>query len=272
MSSVLINPPASLLGSTNAVLHGRGARRYEHRFAGPLSIKAVLRGRATWETERGRFELVPGMALLINEGEEYRITVDAPQPVETFCFFFERGFVEGSPPFCEPLQFNPRLLAILRAARSGEASLDESFYAAGLELLRAHASTASRAARLPSLRASTRDELARRLRIATEYLHANADRTVTIAEAARAACLSPFHFHRLFTRFHGITPHRYLAGLRLDRARAMLQATGESVAAVAYACGFGSVGSFATLFKRTFGVTPGKSKNRECTPAPDALP
>ncbi|HUP60588.1 MAG TPA: AraC family transcriptional regulator [Thermoanaerobaculia bacterium] len=294
MTAVLINPHAADLGPANAVLNARATRHYEQRFAGPLSIKTVIAGRATWETDRGRFELVPGSVLLINDGEEYTITVDALQPVETYCFFFARGFVEdayraattgsaallrradvSSAPrpveFCEPLQFDASLIAIINRAHDGH-SLEDAFYAAAFELVRAYADIAARTSRLPSLRASTREELARRLRIATAYLHANADRGVTIAEAAREACLSPFHFHRLFTRFHGVTPHRYLGRLRLERARALLCASEVSVAEVAYECGFESAGSFATLFKRTFGVTPAKSKNREDTPPVRALP
>ncbi|HJQ36194.1 MAG TPA: AraC family transcriptional regulator [Thermoanaerobaculia bacterium] len=279
MAEVVINPPASAFGRVNAILNGRGTRHYESRFAGPLSAKAVIRGRATWETDEGRYELGPGAALLLNDGEEYTITVDALQPVETFCFFFERGFVEdayratvngsarlldgqaGVPVlhFSERLHFDVE--EVLRAYRDREA-LGASFYSLALRLVRTHANAAARISHLPSLRSSTREELARRLGVATSYLHANSARGVSIAEAARAACLSPFHFHRLFTRFHGITPHRYLTRLRLERARALLRAFDCSVLDVAIACGFESLGSFSALYKRTFGVTPNSQDSR----------
>jgi len=286
MREVAINPPARVLGRVNAVLNGRGVREYESRFVGALSVKAVMRGSAVWETGEGRFELVPGSVLLLNDSEEYTITVDALQPVETFCLFFERGFVEdayraavtgsaslldasGSAPsiaFFERLHFDSPLLAeVMRAhakLQRGE-SLGASFYAAALELVRARTNVAASVARLPSLRAATREELARRLGVATSYLHANCERGVTVAEAAREACLSPFHFHRLFTRFHGVTPHRYLNHLRLERARAMLRASDRSVIDVATDCGFESLGSFTTLYRRTFGITPGAAKKQE---------
>src|SRR5688572_19669900 len=230
MPEVAINPPAHTLGRVNAVLNGRAVRGYESRFAGALSVKAVMRGSAVWETDGGRFEVVRGSALLLNDGEEYTVTADALQPVETFCFFFERGFVEdaframtsgsaalldapertSSIVFFEKLHFDSPLVAEMANAHArlqrGE-PLGPSFYATANELVRAQAGVAASAARLPSLRAATREELARRLGIATSFLHANCERDVTVAEAARAACLSPFHFHRLFTRFHGVTPH-----------------------------------------------------------------
>lgn len=286
MSEVAINPPAHALGSINAVLSARGVRVYESRFAGPLSVKAVIRGSAVWETDEGRFELLPGSVLLLNDREEYTITVDALQPVETFCFFFERGFVEdafrasttgsaalldspdGAPSiaFFEKLHFDSPLVAEIASAHArlqrGE-SLGASFFATAMELVRAHANVAVSVSRLPSLRAATREELARRLGIATSYLHANCGHGVSVAEAARAACLSPFHFHRLFTRFHGVTPHRYLNRLRLERARAMLCSSDRSVMDVATDCGFESLGSFTTLYKRTFGTTPGAAKKQD---------
>lgn len=284
----LLNPPPALLGTANAVLSGRGVRRYEHRFAGPLSVKAVIRGMATWETRAGRFEVIPGAALLLGDGEEYEITVDALQPVETFCLFFQRGFVEdawraagtGSAAlldredtrpvaFAEKLHFDAPLVEELRRAHArmtrGE-DLDQSFYAAAMQIVRTQGDLEGRIARLPALRAATREELARRIAVATAFLHANADRNVTIVEAAVEACMSPFHFHRLFGAFHGTTPHRYLTRLRLERAKALLRTGGRGVAEVAAECGFESAASFATLFKRTFGVTPGAIRKNEEAP------
>ncbi len=276
----LLNPPAHLLGTANAVVGGRG-RRYEQRFTGPLSVKAVMSGSATWETGDGRFEVVPGSVLVLNDGEEYEITVDALQPVETFCLFFERGFVEdawratttasaallddGQRPsvaFSEKLHFDTPLVAAMNRAHRGGSS-DDAFFDVALGLVRAQDDVKSRVARVPSLRASTRAELARRVGVATAFLHASLNRNVTIAEAAREACLSPFHFHRLFTAFHGITPHRYLTRLRLERARALLRNSDRRIVDIASDCGFDSLGSFATLFKRTFGITPGAIRKNE---------
>ncbi|HYC58102.1 MAG TPA: AraC family transcriptional regulator [Thermoanaerobaculia bacterium] len=284
---MLINPPAALFGTDNAVLHGRGSR-YESRFSGPLSVKAVVSGSATWETAAGRYELMPGAALVIHEDEEYTVTVDALRPVETFCFFFADGFVEDAfraattcseqlldtqvaPPritFAERLQFDTPLVAELRRAHAhlGEGHpLEASFYATAMQLVRARCDLDARAERLPALRAATRGELARRVAIGTSFLHANLDRAVTVAEAAREACLSPFHFHRLFASFHGVTPHRYLTQLRLTRARALLRSGTRTVADVAFACGFSSLGSFTTLFTRNVGMSPARFRRIEET-------
>ena len=280
----LVNPPASLLGTANAVVAGRGTR-YAHRFAGPLSVKTVVRGAATWETRQGRFEVVPGCALVLNDGEEYEITIDALQPVETHCLFFERGFVEDAwraattasgdlldaapapaAHFDEKVHFDAGLVRAASRAADGEA-----FYAVAQSLLRTRTDFAARVASLPALRAATREELARRIGVATSYLHASLDRNVVLAEAAREACLSPFHFHRLFAAVHGVTPHRYLTRLRLQRAHTLLRVTERRVMDIAADCGFESIGSFTTLFRRTFGVSPAAIRKNEEVPSDAAL-
>ncbi len=57
--------------------------------------------------------------------------------------------------------------------------------------------------RVPGLRAATRDEMYRRLGRAREYLHASYGQPVSLDDLAQVACVSPYHFHRAFTRVFG---------------------------------------------------------------------
>ncbi|HVR38373.1 MAG TPA: AraC family transcriptional regulator [Thermoanaerobaculia bacterium] len=278
MGEVLINPRAGELGRTNAILSGHG-RVYDHRFAGPLSLKAVMRGSATWTTDRGRYEFGPGAVLLLEDGEEYEIEIHSLHPVETFCVFFARGFVEDAlqsatngsaallddapvhASFAARMHFDAALVGVLTRAHqlfSAGEPLGESLYEISSQLVRVQHDIDARVAQLPALRASTREELRRRLAIATAFMHGNLEQPLAIADVAREACLSPFHFHRLFTALHGVPPHRYLTHLRLERARALLRAGDRAVAGVAFATGFESIGSFTTLFRKHFGITPGR--------------
>jgi AraC-like DNA-binding protein len=77
-----------------------------------------------------------------------------------------------------------------------------------------------------------------------------------VATLARAARLSPAHFSREFKRTFGETPHQYLLTRRLERAAELLRNTDRSVAAICFAVGLASVGSFTTSFKRAFGISP----------------
>jgi AraC-like DNA-binding protein len=77
-----------------------------------------------------------------------------------------------------------------------------------------------------------------------------------VDELARAAGLSRAHFSREFRRAFGEPPHVYLLTRRLERAAALLRTTDRSVAAICFAVGLRSVGSFTTSFNRMHGMSP----------------
>lgn len=80
---------------------------------------------------------------------------------------------------------------------------------------------------------------------------------VSIGDAAREACLSPFHFIRRFEAVFGETPHQFRTRERLVVAQRLL-ARGHSVTDVCLDVGFSSLGSFSSLFTRRIGVSPAR--------------
>jgi AraC family transcriptional regulator len=111
-------------------------------------------------------------------------------------------------------------------------------------------------ARVPAVRASTREELFRRLTIARSLLEASLQEPMHLEQVAAGACLSPFHLHRLFSQTFRETPHQYHLRRRLERAAHLLTATDLPVTQVCLDCGFQSPGSFSSLFRKTFGASP----------------
>ncbi|WP_176308853.1 helix-turn-helix domain-containing protein [Micromonospora sp. NBS 11-29] len=77
-----------------------------------------------------------------------------------------------------------------------------------------------------------------------------------LAELARTALFSPFHFHRIFRTVTGETPARFLAALRMAQARRLLLHSRLTVGAISARVGYTSVGSFTTQFTRLVGVPP----------------
>ena len=96
----------------------------------------------------------------------------------------------------------------------------------------------------------------RRLRRVLDYMNANLEETLGLNELAAVACLSPFHFNRAFSRVMGVPPHRYLASLRLERAKTLLAIGDAPIADIALASGFASQSSFTRAFHRAMGTTP----------------
>jgi AraC family transcriptional regulator of adaptative response/methylated-DNA-[protein]-cysteine methyltransferase len=84
-----------------------------------------------------------------------------------------------------------------------------------------------------------------------------------LAQLARAAQLSPYHFHRTFKAVTGLTPKAYADGCRAQRVQAALS-QGDNVTRAAFAAGFNSTGRFYEQSQARLGMTP--SRFREGAP------
>jgi AraC-like DNA-binding protein len=73
---------------------------------------------------------------------------------------------------------------------------------------------------------------------------------------ASEACLSPYHFHRLFREVFGETPNKYLQRRRLANARQLLRSTDRTITEICLEIGFDSMTSFSALFRRIYGCSP----------------
>ena len=96
----------------------------------------------------------------------------------------------------------------------------------------------------------------RRLCRARDFLEASFADPVTLAQAAREACLSPFHFQRLFARVFGESPHHFVTRRRLDLAQRLLAAGDLPVTEVCLQVGYSSVGTFSSRFAASVGQSP----------------
>jgi AraC-like DNA-binding protein len=97
--------------------------------------------------------------------------------------------------------------------------------------------------------------LYRRVIQAKLYIDAHYAEPIDVGGISEQAQSSKFHFIRIFTQVTGSTPHRYLAGVRIENAKRRL-AAGASVTDTCFAVGFASLGSFSATFKRVVGLSP----------------
>jgi AraC family transcriptional regulator of adaptative response/methylated-DNA-[protein]-cysteine methyltransferase len=78
---------------------------------------------------------------------------------------------------------------------------------------------------------------------------------------AAAAGLSPFHFHRLFTRWAGVSPNQFMRYLAVEHAKAALEA-GNSVLEATFEAGLSGPGRLHDLLVTFEAVTPGEYKTQ----------
>jgi len=89
---------------------------------------------------------------------------------------------------------------------------------------------------------------------------------LTVAELARTAHCSLYHFIRAFRSAFGLTPGRFLHRRRLDRACELLTTTPMPVTEVSVAVGYGSLGTFSREFRRATGESPTEYRHRTRRP------
>ncbi|MFJ9443999.1 GlxA family transcriptional regulator [Kitasatospora sp. NPDC101235] len=90
--------------------------------------------------------------------------------------------------------------------------------------------------------------------------HPEADLSVE-ALAARSA-LSPRHFARAFAAEVGVTPGRYVDGVRLEAARRLLEDTDDGVEEIARSCGYGTPEAMRRAFVRALAAPPAEYRRR----------
>ena len=100
-----------------------------------------------------------------------------------------------------------------------------------------------------------------RIAAALAYVDDHFEDQPSLGEIARQAGLSEFHFQRLFTRWVGISPKKFLQQLTLERAKQSLESS-ASVLDAAYDAGLSGPGRLHDLFVACEAVTPGEYKTR----------
>ncbi len=153
------------------------------------------------------------------------------------------------------------LLAELSAPTSGGRLLAETLaLALTARLVQAYAADTPNVPNPPTSR-HTIDE--RRLNRVLEYMAQHIEEDIGIDDLAKVACLSPFHFIRMFGRRMGEPPHRHLSRMRLERAKTMLALSHLTLYEIALACRYSSQANFTRAFHRMVGMTPGAYR-RSC--------
>ena len=287
-------------GRESTIMWGRA----RHAEFGPhphtLSIRAVWGGTQLCHVSGRTIAVDDDNFLILNHGRVVSTSIRATHAVEalTICFApelagmvhedagltleqaLERGgsAAAAAPEFLENLQRHENKVSpVLRFIRAHlcRGLSDDSWYEEQLvfllERMRARQSELARQIEdLGMIRAATRREAFRRVGLATDYLQSHYAGNVDLDTLARMACLSKYHFLRVFTLIHGVTPRAYLQRKRVDVAVRLLQSTQLAVSEVAANVGFAYESTLLRHVRRRLKLSPRQLRSRAPTSLRDA--
>jgi AraC family transcriptional regulator len=95
-----------------------------------------------------------------------------------------------------------------------------------------------------------------RLSRVTAYIYDHLDDEMDLQKLAEVACLSPYHWHRIYHAMYGETIAATVKRLRLHRAAGYLAQTTMTIDDIATRCGYGNLQSFTRTFGEVYGMPP----------------
>jgi AraC family transcriptional regulator len=257
-------------GHENCIVSDRTKRAEYPPFMQRLSIKTARGGRERYHIDSRTVAVDDDNYLIINDQRTYASTLRSDEPVHSFSVFFRPGFAEetlgalrlsaeraleagGEAPshsteFAEQLHAHDRVVTPLLRYISDQVDAgndDALWYEEQLSflmerMLRVQREKAVAVGSLSMERAATRREVYRRIGWSTDYIHTYYMRPLAIADLARSASLSLYHYMRLFRALLGVTPFAYLQRKRASVAARLLRSTDLSQEEVAIRVGFES--------------------------------
>ncbi|MFZ6872008.1 AraC family transcriptional regulator [Undibacterium sp. Di27W] len=114
----------------------------------------------------------------------------------------------------------------------------------------------------------------RRLSRVTNYLHTHLDEDLDLNKLADIACMSPYHWHRIYRAIHGESVVATVKRLRLQRAATLLARSDMTIDKIAEFSGYPNLQSFTRIFASVYGQPPAryrKEGSHQQIPLPDEL-
>ena len=95
-----------------------------------------------------------------------------------------------------------------------------------------------------------------KLRRVKEFIDANLEDDLSLAEISAVADLSQFHFSRAFRKSTGLTPQQFLMQQRIERAKDLLANDDLPIVEISLRTGFKNQSHFTSLFRKFTNLTP----------------
>lgn len=104
-----------------------------------------------------------------------------------------------------------------------------------------------------------------RVKAILEYINENSDQPLSLKEIAQREHISYYYLSSIFKRFTGLSFREHLNNIRLYKSIKSLRNSKESLEMIAARYGFSSARSYASVFLRTYGISPSDYRSRHRT-------
>jgi len=273
-------------GFPSVIIHTVSQECFRPDIKGPFSIFLNLKGSSLCTVDGETRRIDEGSYFISNRQQPYTLQIEKGSPAETFNIHFGERFAESvlysliTPAdrileqgmegrlelfaFFNQLHrrdavFDALIGRIIRAYRKdgfNKLLFEEQLTDLLTCHLQQHRHIADKVRKLPPVKLSTRIQLYKQLSRAMDAIHSYPGEELSLEMLSSAACISKYHFLRLFRSAYGLSPHQYIQQLRIEKARDLLSRTNTPVSDVADLLGFMDSQSFSRLFSQRMGVSP----------------
>jgi len=270
-------------GFPSVIIRTTPSSVYRPDIPGPISLFTNIRGSSACTVDNRRTLIPEGYFFISNCYQEY--TLEIEKPAETFNIHIGEVFSrQALGALMTPVEavlnnglnqktnnvafFNKlyrkdekfdnliRKLCVLQSHTFHKLKFEETLMEVLAYLLNQHRDQLKKLALLPAIKQSTRIELFRRLSYALDLIHSTSSFEPGIDQLAAAACLSRYHFIRLFKLAFQASPYQYMQEQKLKKAEELLKQTKLPIQEIAYSLGFENSSSLSRLFYKRKGIYP----------------
>jgi AraC-like DNA-binding protein len=255
------------------VLHCRMRQNYRTPFvrknpdskANTFTLTYLVRGRARVRLDKASFIAGPGDVVLWHTAAVLEFTALEHCPLSFYVMTFEpspapsgpRHRALGLPPLCRikaPAEITRLFQDMITLFRGRRNCREQECSLLAMRIL-----LSLKPQPLPPAASLHEDgELSadKRMQDALNFMNANYKKRLNLRMLAEKACMHPRHFGRLFKQKTGLTPHRYMLELKIEKAKDYVLLWNQSPTNAAQDLGFYDYSHFYQAFKRFTGKSP----------------